>query len=51
MIQIKVADKIKKHISITFFRKPCRLWDNVEKYGGVRGAADGNVVACCMLDK
>ena len=33
--------KRKKHIfSIIFFRKSRRLLDNVEKYGGVRGATD-----------
>ena len=31
--QTKVVEKIKTHIlcSVTFFRKSCRLWDNVEK--------------------
>jgi hypothetical protein len=31
----KVVEKIKTYIlcSLTFFRKSCRLWDNVEKYG------------------
>ena len=32
-----------------FFQKSCRLWDNVEKYGGAREAADDNTAACCML--
>ena len=42
MFQIKVVKKIKTHIlcSITFFRKSRRLWDNVEKYGGARGATN-----------
>jgi len=33
MFQTKVVEKIKTHIlcSVTFFRKSCRLWDNVEK--------------------
>ena len=26
--------------SITCFRKSCRLWDNVKKYGGARGATN-----------
>jgi hypothetical protein len=41
----KVADKIKKHIlcSITF-SKIVPLWDNVEKYGKVRQATDGNII-------
>ena len=36
------AVKIKIHIlgSITLFRKSCRLWHNVEKYGGAREVAD-----------
>jgi hypothetical protein len=25
-----------------FFRKSCRLWDSVEKFGGAREAADDN---------
>jgi hypothetical protein len=34
MFQTKVVQK-SKHIlcTITFFRKLCRLWDNVERYG------------------
>ena len=33
MFQTKVVEEIKTHIlrSETCFRKPCRLWDNVEK--------------------
>ena len=36
---------MKTHIlcSITFFRKSCRLWDNVEKYGRARQATDDNI--------
>jgi hypothetical protein len=46
MFEIKVLDKIKTHIlcSVTFFRKSYRLWDNVEKYGTARQAADGNII-------
>ena len=53
MFQIKVVDKIKMHIScsITFFRKSCRLGDNVEKYGGARGAVDNMAHARCVLGK
>ena len=29
--------------SIPFFRKSCRLWDNDEKCGGAREAADDNI--------
>jgi hypothetical protein len=28
---------------ITFFRKSCRLWDNMEKYGRARQATDDNI--------
>ena len=44
-----VVEKMKKHIlcSATFFRKTCRLWDNVEKCGGAREAADD--VAKCRI--
>ena len=47
MFQIKVVEKIKTHIlfSVTFFRKSCRLWDNVEKCGWAREAADDNMAA------
>jgi hypothetical protein len=46
MFQTKVTEKIKTHIlcSITFFRKSCRLWDNVEKYGSARQAINDNIV-------
>jgi hypothetical protein len=35
-----------KHIlcSITFFRKSCRLRDNVEKYGTARQATGDNII-------
>jgi hypothetical protein len=29
---------------ITFSRKSCRLWDNVEKYGTAGQATDGNII-------
>jgi hypothetical protein len=32
-------------------KKSCRLAENVEKYGGAREAADGNMAARCMLVK
>jgi hypothetical protein len=54
MFQIKVVEKIKTHIlcSVTIVRKSCCLWDNVEKYGGAREAADDNMAhALCILDK
>jgi len=33
MFQAKFVEKIKKHISCSkfFFRKWCRIWDNMEK--------------------
>jgi len=32
MFQTKVVEKIKTHFQFNnFFRKSCRLWDNVEK--------------------
>jgi hypothetical protein len=34
-----------------FFRKSCRLWDNVGKYGRAGQGTDGNMVhAHCVLD-
>jgi len=34
-----------------FFRKWCRLWDNVEKYGTTGQATDDDMAhARCMLD-
>jgi hypothetical protein len=53
MFQIKAVEKIKTHIlySVMFFQKLCLLWDNVEKYGGAREAADDKTVARCMLDE
>jgi len=45
MFQTKVVQKIKTHIlgSVPFFRKSCRLWDNVGKYGRAGQDTDGNV--------
>jgi hypothetical protein len=52
MFQIKVVEKIKVHFlfSVTFLRKSWSLWDNEEKCGGVRDAANDNMKARCMLD-
>jgi hypothetical protein len=46
ILQTKVVEKIKTHVlcSITSFRKLCRLWDNVEKYGTARQATDDNII-------
>jgi hypothetical protein len=45
MFSIKVIEKIKTHILcfITFFRKSCRLWDNVEKYCAAREATNNAI--------
>ena len=50
MFKIKVAEKIKQHISssVTFFRKSWRLLDNVEKHGGARETTDNKKHARCM---
>ena len=42
----KSVEKIKTHIlcSITFSRKSCRLWDNVEKYVLGGQATDDNII-------
>ena len=49
----KVVDRAKPHIlrAITFYRKSCRLRDNVEKYCKAGQATDNNIAhAHCMLD-
>jgi hypothetical protein len=42
----KAIEKIKTRIlcSITCFRKSCRLWDYMGKYGGAGQATDGNII-------
>ena len=54
MFQTKSVDKTKTNIllPVTFiFRKSCRLWDNLEKYGTAGQATDDNVAqGHCMLD-
>jgi hypothetical protein len=50
----KVVEKIKTHILcwVTFFfRKSCRLWDNIETCGVARMAADNMAHVRCMLGK
>jgi hypothetical protein len=47
MFQTKVVETVKTHIlySTTFFRKLCRLCDNLEKYDGrTRQATDDNII-------
>jgi len=54
MFQTKVVEKLKTHIlcSITIYRKSCRVWDNVEKYGTAGQATDETTwrmrIACCI---
>ena len=46
-ISEKFVENIKAHILlliILFLRNSCRLWDNVEKYGRIRHATDGNII-------
>jgi pyruvate kinase len=53
MFQIKVIDKIKRHIlcSINFFFGNSAFYDNVEKYSRAEKAADDNMAhAHFMLD-
>ena len=54
MFQTKVAQKIKTHIfrSVTFFffRKSCRLWNNMEKCRTWLAADDNMAHAHCVLD-
>jgi len=44
MFQTEAAEKTKRYIfcSKTFFRKSCRLWDNVEKYCTAGQPTDDN---------
>jgi hypothetical protein len=46
MLQTRVVEKIKTHIlwSIFFFRKSCRLYHNVEKYGRAKQSTDDNII-------
>jgi len=53
MFQTEAVQKFKTHIlcSVTFFRKLCRLWDNVEEYcTGWHGTYDNMAHAHCMLN-
>ena len=55
IFQIQVVEKIRTHIlcSIRFFRKSCRLWDNIEKCDVDRGHKWRHSMAHtrCMLDR
>jgi len=50
-ISDKSVEKIKTNIScsLTYFRKSCRLWDNVEKYGRDGQVTDDNKIWCMRL--
>jgi len=53
MFQVKFVEEVRTNISfsITFFRKSCRLWDNVVKYRRTKQTTDDNMAhAHCMLD-
>ena len=55
MFKIKVVEKIKTHFMFNIPppphpRKSCRLRENVEKCGGQKEAAEGNMAARYMLD-
>jgi hypothetical protein len=50
--ETKVVEKIKTHIlyPLPFFRKSCRLWDNMEKYYRAWQTTGNMAHAHCMLD-
>jgi len=52
MLQIKVLGTNKRYILcsvIFFYRKSCRLWDNVEKYCREGQTTDGNIIRSMRL--
>jgi len=57
MFRTKVVEIIKTHIlcSITLFRKSCRLWDSVKKYGKAREVRGDNIIRrmhiTCWINK
>ena len=47
MLQIEVVERKSEHtfyVLWLFFRKSCRLFDNVKKYSGAREARDDNII-------
>jgi hypothetical protein len=54
-ISSKVTERIKTYILgclfFFFLRKPCRLWENVEKYGGTREDAENMAPALGIMHK
>jgi hypothetical protein len=53
MFRAKVVEKIKTDIlcSVTFSRKSCRLWDNVEKYCTAGHATEMPMRTACWIPK
>ena len=57
MLWTNVVEKIKTYILclVTFFRKSCHLWDNVEKYCGARVATNDDTIwrvrVACWISK
>ena len=51
IFQTKVVEKVKTHIlcAITFLRKSCHVWDNVEKCVRAGHATDDSIIRLCML--
>jgi hypothetical protein len=51
MFQTKFVVKMKTHVlcSVTFFRKLCRLGDNLEKYRTAKQATEDNIIGACAL--
>ena len=52
-IRTNVVEKIKTHFMFNFSIISCRLWDNVEKYGGPGQNTDDNIIrrmsfTCCL---
>jgi hypothetical protein len=52
IFQTKIVKTIKIQVlcSVTLIRRSCRLWDNVEKFGGAREAAGDDMAAHFVLD-
>jgi hypothetical protein len=53
LFQTNILEEIKTHVlcSVRFFRKSCRVWDNVKKYNTAGQVTDDDMAhAQCMLD-
>jgi hypothetical protein len=44
VVQAKVIEEIKTHFMFKFFRKPCPLYDIMEKCGIAKQATDQNII-------